>query len=547
MRVSVLIALAACALLLPGRARAADEPRDDEEVLKTAKIPTSTRGLLDFFRQRTVADADREQMKLWIAQLGDDAFEVREKASSALVARGAPAEPLLKQALKNPDIEVVRRAEECLRQIKRGVGASVPLAAARLLARRNPPETAQVLLAYLPFADNELVADEVRNTLAAAALREGKPAPVLVAGLTDKDALRRATAAEALCRAGAKDLRPAIKKLLKDEDPGVRLRTALALAADHDRDAVPTLIDLLGQLAPDQAWPAEDFLLRLAGEQAPAVALGHDKDSRQQCRRAWADWWEQHGPGIDLAKHEAAAHVLGYTLLLLLDAGEALEVDSKGTERWHIRGLMKPLDIQYLPGNRVLVAEHDGNRVTERNLRGEIVWEKRIEAPLVAQRLPTGNTFIATSSQLIEVDHSGREVFSYQFPGNDVIMKAQKLRNGDLACVLVGPRFVRLDNNSREIQSFPVQVKTSGGRIDVLPNGRVVVPEKDDNRIAEYDSRGKVVWEAEVIQPIAAVRLRNGNTLVTSMTENRAAEIDRAGKVVWEYKSDFRVNRAFRR
>ena len=81
----------------------------------------------------------------------------------------------------------------------------------------------------------------------------------------------------------------------------------------------------------------------------------------------------------------------------------------------------------------------------------------------------------------------------------------------------------------------------------MLPNGRVVVPEKDDNRIAEYDSRGKVVWEAEVIQPIAAVRLRNGNTLVTSMTENRAAEIDRAGKVVWEYKSDFRVNRAFRR
>jgi HEAT repeat protein len=526
----------------------ADESRDDdEETLKTAKVDLSDEGLLSFFRHRTVADEDREKMKLWITQLGADDFDVREKASAALVARGSPAEPFLKQALKSSDIEVVRRAEDCLKQIKRSMGASAPAAAARLLARKKPAGAVEVLLAYLPFADNDGVAEEVRNALAALALRDNKIDPALTKALGDKDPIRRSAAGEALCRAGAADARPAIKKLLHDSDAAVRLRIALALAAAKDKEAFPVLIDLLGELSPDQAWPAEDVLLGLARDQAPSAALGSDKAGKKACRQAWTTWWQEQGSKIDLTKHGGTGLILGYTLILLLDTGEALEVDSKGHERWHFKGLQKPLDIQYLQGNRVLVAEHDANRVTERNLKGEIVWEKRIEAPLAAQRLPNGNTFIATANQLLEVDHGGREAFSYQFPGGDVIMKAQKLRNGDLACVVVGPRFVRLDSTFKELYSFPVQVRTSGGRIDVLPSGRVVVPEKDDNRIAEYDARGKVVWETEVTQPIAAVRLLSGNTLVTSMTENRAAEIDRSGKTVWEYKSEYKVNRAFRR
>ena len=67
------------------------------------------------------------------------------------------------------------------------------------------------------------------------------------------------------------------------------------------------------------------------------------------------------------------------------------------------------------------------------------------------------------------------------------------------------------------------------------------------NRVAEYDATGKVVWSAQVPQPIAAVRLPNGRTLVTSMTENRAVELDRAGSSVWEFRHDSRVSRAWRR
>jgi hypothetical protein len=104
-----------------------------------------------------------------------------------------------------------------------------------------------------------------------------------------------------------------------------------------------------------------------------------------------------------------------------------------------------------------------------------------------------------------------------------------------------------MDASGHEVRSFGVDIRTVGGRLDSLANGHIVIPEKDKDRVAEYDADGRVVWEARVSQPIAAVRLPTGNTLVTSMTENGAIELDARGKVFWQYKSSQRVNRAFRR
>jgi hypothetical protein len=421
------------------------------------------------------------------------------------------------------------------------------MAAARLLGHRKTPGAVRILLSYLPFADSEGVADEVRNSLAALAITGGKADPVLVAALNDPDAVRRGAAGESLCRAKAVGQLPAVRKLLHDSDPLVRLFVALALATNQEKDAIPVLIDLLGQLPPESAWRAEDVLLRLAGEESPAVSLGTDEGTRAQCKQAWMSWWRTHQAHVDLGRLQGAGQTLGYTLLLLLNTGQALEVDSKGKTRWQIEGLQFPLDVQYLPGNHILVAEHSANRVTERNFKGDIVWERKVENPLAAQRLPNGHTFIATPDHLLEVDSVGREVSSIH-PAAGEIMKAQKLRNGDIACIVFGVGFVRLDATGKELLSFNVEVRTAGGKIDVLPNGNVLVPEKQRDRVAEYDPTGKVVWEATGIsEPIAAVHLPNGNILVTTLHQNRAVEINRNGKEVWEYRSNTCVNRAFRR
>jgi hypothetical protein len=186
--------------------------------------------------------------------------------------------------------------------------------------------------------------------------------------------------------------------------------------------------------------------------------------------------------------------------------------------------------------------------VTERETKtGQIVWEHPVDSPLVAQRLANGNTFIATSSGMIEIDKTGKEVFSYAPRNGEYIMKAEKLRNGEIACVLSTSRFVRLNTKGKELRSFSVNVSTSGGRIQVLPNDHVLVPEHRLNRVVEYDANGKFFWSVDVQQPIAAVRLPNGHTLVTSMNERRAIEFDSDKKEVWDYKGDTRVTRAFRR
>lgn len=204
--------------------RELDTTAADEQTLKNAKLGVDGSALLDYFRKLARNGADRDRILALIKQLGDETFEVREKASTELIALGAAAVPFLKEALKDGDLEVVRRAERCLKEIakepgKKEADESAPLAAARLLAARKPAGAAQVLLDYLPSAADEAVAREVRAALAAVAMTDGKPDKALLAALEDKDVKKREAAAEALSRtalpSGRKVLVPGLKRPMK--------------------------------------------------------------------------------------------------------------------------------------------------------------------------------------------------------------------------------------------------------------------------------------------------------------------------------------------
>jgi HEAT repeat protein len=548
------------ALLVCGRPAGAGDSQqvaEDEKTLKAAKVATDEKSLLEFFRNRTLDEAGREKLKALVKDLGADSFRVREKAFLALVARGSVALPFLKEALRSDDLEVSRRAEVCIQRIGQGdLTFEVLTAALRLLAARKPAGAVPALLEYLPFADADRLTDEVGNALAELAVRDGKPDPALTAALTGTDPRRRAVAGEALCRAGIASEREAVRKLLRDPDAGVRLQVGLALARAADKEAVPVLIELLGQVPQTQGWQIEDFLFRLAeGNSPPTVILTNEERIRRQCRDEWAAWWGKHGQETDVARALKARAQNGYTTIVLLDRGEILEVDAKKQIRWKIDNVVFPLDVQYLPGDRVLVAEYHMNRVTERDLKGRVVWQKQIAMPQMAQRLPNGNTFICSDTRMVEVDRDGKEVFTHPTENGDRIMKAVKLTNGQIVALigdgglLNDPRVVRLDAHGKELQSFTVRMRTRlfGGRLDVLPNGRILVPHHLENKVIEYDPSGKVVWEVSVDLPIVATRLPNGNTLVTSMGQNRAVEYNRAGAEVWEYRADTRVTRAVRR
>lgn len=437
----------------------------------------------------------------------------------------------------------MRRVGCCIQKIQeQEVAPEVAAAAARLLTARKPAAAVVALLGYLPAADNAEVAEAIRVGLAALAVRDGQPDKALVTALADRSPTRRGAAAEALTRAGVKGERAAVRKLLADPVPEVRLRTAAVLTYAGDRDAVPVLIGLLEVLPRREVELVEDILYRLAEGQSavPAVPLGNKAEERKKCRDAWEQWWAVHQEKANLAQLGAQPRPLNYTLLVLLDENRVLEVDARNQILWQIGGLQLPLDVQMLGNDRVLVAEYEGNRVTERDREGKIKWEHSVIGPVVAQRLANGHTFIATAQQLLEINGEGRTVFTFLPPNGERIMKAVKLANGESLCLIASagfndreqPRILRVSADRKVVRSFPVNLALhlSGGRIQGLANGNVLVPHCQENKVSEYDRDGKEVWKLETEQPVIATRLPNGHTLVTAMTKERGAvEFDRNG------------------
>jgi hypothetical protein len=523
----------------------------DLELLKRHSLATSTEALVEYFRKRTIADADRARAAAMVEQLGSPVFREREKAMDEILKIGAAALPFLPKGTKGADLELVRRAEICGNRIRSmEPPADVTAAAVRLLDARKPAELETGFLAYLPYASSDLVAEEIIAVLRKSASL-GQPRPELIAALTDAMPIRRAAAAEAL--ADVKGQTAAVKALLRDPEPLVRLRVARAFILKNDKDAVPVLIEALPMVPSSQSWMGEELLFRLAeGRAAPVVPRVGDEAARAKYKNSWLAWWAKNESQIDLAKLHDVPKLLGHTVVVLLDLNRVVELDAKNEIVWQINNLVFPLDVQVLPNGNVLVAEHKANRVTERDrFSGEIRWEKSVVGPLMAKRLSNRHTFVATVSQWLEFDENGDEVMSFGMPDGERLMKVNKMPGGDIVALTSSGRVVRMDEKGKVLSSFLIETSgLSGGRIDVLPNGHVLVP--GENKVIEYDTQGEIVWEMAAPEPVAATRLPNGNTLVTTFSpQTGAIEFDRHGhETGWSFrqpKSFTRVTRALRR
>jgi HEAT repeat protein len=503
--------------------------------------------LLDAVRAHTLTAERRTKVADLIAKLGSEEFTVRDNASKELFALGRISLPQLEEAAKASDPEVSRLAKELIDRIKREPAHRLPAAAVRLLAVRKPAGSVAALLAYLPFAQDETVANEVQLSLTALARSDGKLDPILLRALTDGNHLVKIAAAEALAKGGGMDGRSAVRKLLADSAPDVRLRVALALAMAEEREAMPVLIDLLTVLPVDQLGQVEDVLYQLAGDSAPEVSLGTEPAQRKKFRDAWTAWWKVNAKRVDLARLTVRPW-FGYTLICDLNGNRVFEVDRTGKQRWVINNAGGPSDARILPGNRVLIAEYGADRITERDFQGNVLWEKRIPNPVNVQRLANGNTFVATvNGPIFEFDRNGNEVSRINnVPGNT--LAGNKSRRGEVVVLTQTGQCIRMDAAGKQLKTFTVgQNPRCLGGIDLLPNGRILVTQMNRNKVVEYDGDGKALLEVEAPGAMAATGLPNGHILVAAQNNQRVYELDRAGKVVWEYTGAGQVFRARRR
>jgi len=271
--------------------RAADAADPDQARLDAAMLATNNAAVVTFLHLRERGEPTQGTLDQMIENLGASAPDARQQACADLVSIGTPVLPRLR-ALVREGGRSAALARHCVTAIE-GDGGTLTSAAARLLASRRGSDATRVLLAYLPHAENDRVLQDIVESLGAVAHNEsGTVDPTVVNALGDEHPLRRATAVALLAEDNLAPHRDAIRKLLVDPAPSVRLRAALVLAKTDDPQAVATLITLLGDVGDGETRSAiEEFLSELAGPLGPMLKNGKAALTPVKAREAWLQWW----------------------------------------------------------------------------------------------------------------------------------------------------------------------------------------------------------------------------------------------------------------
>lgn len=585
------------AALLLGLAAAArpqpDDPADgaptDADVLKAVRLsPDDGPGLLGYLKIRTTSEADQGKLAELVRGFAADKFEDRLAAAAAAEKLGplaiSPLRKIAENADKTGDPEVVYRAGIVLKKLQTVDHARVAAAAVRGVARLKPPGAAAALLGFLPLADSDAVADDIRTALKELAVANGKAEPALVAALADASSLRRSAAYLALIEGGPggkgvriPDAFDAVKAAVRREpDADAKFRGLWALAhTTREKEFVPDLIALIPSLPRGRLWQLEDFLLRLSGEHPPGGRFGKTADDLAKSRDAWAGWWAK--GGVDLAKADLTPRVQGLSDVVGQDLsfgrGTAYTIGPDLKEVWRLKGEQQSMiaDLKVLSGGRVLVVEQN-YRVTERDKAGTIVCSYAGMQPISAEVMPNGNWLVVGRSTITELK-PGKGVaavvktYARPVPNPAVapqpgviranqfdIVAGARLPNGEVVFMTSaqqGPNLFRLDENLKDVGTpqtigrFPNSVLVG---VDVTPAGKLLVCHQ--GQVAEYDLKdGKAGWTFDIQNPTSVQRLANGNTLIASPTGGRAVEVTPEREVVWEYRdpTGMAVSRIHRR
>jgi len=154
-------------------------PEPDEQFLKAVGIAADTPTLLDFFRRRTLKNA------------------------------------------------------EPMPRIEPAVERDATAAAARLLAVRQSAGAVEALLAFLPRVEDVWLEEELLTSLGRLAVHQGTPDAGLLAALKDPQPARRAAAVYVLGRRASAAQRAQVRAFVEDADPRVRTRAAEGLLGKH--------------------------------------------------------------------------------------------------------------------------------------------------------------------------------------------------------------------------------------------------------------------------------------------------------------------------
>ena len=285
----------------------------------------------------------------------------------------------------------------------------------------------------------------------------------------------------------------------------------------------------------EKADAIDQFLRAIAKDKSP-----ESKSDSKADAAAWNIWWQKEGSQLTLVPGTKNQEILKNFLVVESfnqekKSGRVLLVNPAGKILWEIANLSNPTDATLLPNNKILITEQGANRVTERDTKGNISWEKSASNPFLCQRLSNGNTFIASRNKIIETNRAGNEIFSFNYP-NETILAACKTRTNEYALLTYNGAFLKLDSKGNEVSKsripFPTNFGINGGAI--TQNDRVLVSIPTVNKIMEFDFNGQATWESTITMPGIPTKLSNGNVVAPSLNGSKIVEIRTDGKIIYE-------------
>ena len=535
-------------LATPVLAQSEDSPSAEEQYdldfLKQHGIKGDLPGLLVYLQDRTLDDAKIKRIRELIVETGHARFAVRDRAAKDLLKFGVSALKFLEEASKDKDPEIADRARRLVETIKQGPGPSLSMTVLRrvvsAIREGSSSDAVLVILRFLPFADDATVEDDAIQTLTRIGLRDGKPDGHFKDFVQDSFAARRAAVGHVLGRSkSAADLAIA-RKLLSDADAWVRLRTVQGLLAGEQRDAIPQLIKFFDPEIDEITWRAEELLRRIAGEDSPSAPSDAKPENRKAYLAAWNDWWDKKGKTVDLAKLSKEQPLLGLWLGIEYNTNSVWECGRDGKRRWTITA-EGPMDAQVLPGNRVLIAEQSAKRVTERDMKGNTLWEYvTSEDTINCQRLPNGNTWIGTRNNVMEIRPNKSVVYKHQLSAQ-YMHGVRRLANGNSIGITSGGVIYEMNPAGKLVRTIIVPHEGTWGDVDALPSGNLLVANYGTGFVREVDQTGKTVREVKTGAATGVERQSNGQLLVGGGENTRL--IDWSGRESWSAKSNGSVRR----
>ena len=502
--------------------------------LKELEITPDAGGIGKFLRGLHPSPATLKRAEVLIRQLGSAVWRQRDSATRELLRMPAIPAEMLREAARDPDIEIRSRAQHILDRRTTRMDQVLHAVFGTIAARKLGGLAPGVLKAIPLCADEYLVA-AARKALGATA--RAQDADLLRRALEGKNVQVRIAAAGVMAKLLGPRSPREVYPLLTDREPRVALAAARGLADCGDRKSLEALSRPLSAEKVRVRAQSAATLRALTGKNFGYVPYGKPAD-RAEAAAAWKKWIDAQGATAELhfplkALPSGVGDLHGNTLIAYGYKNKVEELNPAGKVVWSCsaRGAWAA---EKLPNGNVLIAAYNHNKVQEIDRKGKVVWEFAANC-LNAKPLANGNVLVADyrGKRAVEVTRAKKIVWTYQAKNN--CTDVQRLPGGNTLVASLNS-VEEVTPAGKVVWSWTAPGQIFGARR--LENGntliavlRIVRGGVGTGGVMELAPTKKVVWQ----YPTAAVdafRLPNGNTLVT--TSNKVLEVTPAKKVVWE-------------